>query len=447
MLDLLRDSPIIEIKGDEFVGLEGNEYIEAAYLQTNINKKAIQDLYYHYMGGNEIKKSSILAIPSVYKCGIVIQPWRKGHNKKQDTGVMAAPISINGTKYICCIVTEKNKKIEYPYAIRLFDLKQIEELICNNIVRDGSETTSLSSDKAKSNPLTVAKVLQKYLIAKKNEENNAFAPYRDDLRHMQSYQNGWGSATQAEINWWRNKNIGEGKQQKQSPGVIIRLTESDLHRIVKESISRILCETHMQSLYHFVSVKQLRHIFRHGFTLSDEEESWSINPKLPNTLSFSRNKNSVQGFPYMVSKWGGGSLNNEGNNNIIIRIEIDTEQLKAYGKVRPFDFMYHFDDGISSKEDIVQMARLFPNSEGNTGIFNQPFSQAEERLYSKLKTIPKDKSLLMIKNIDIFYDYDNMNENEYNDFVVFLKWLKNACNNRIKISLYNNINKFNLQYK
>jgi hypothetical protein len=247
--------------------------------------------------------------------------------------------------------------------------------------------------------------------------------------------------------WWNNKNIGEGKHQEQSPRIVIRLTESDLHNIVKQSVNMILNESHMSSLYHFVSTKQLHHIFRYGFTLSDEEESWSINPKLPNFLSFSRNRNAVQGFPHMVSKWGGSSLNNEGSNSVIIRIEIDAEQLRNYGKVRPFDFMYYFNDGISSKEDIAQMAHIFPNSEGNAGIYNQPFSQSEERLYSKLKTIPKDKSLLMIKCIDIFADYNNMDDKEYNDFVIFLKWLKKACNNRIKLTVYNNINKFNQQYE
>lgn len=247
-MDLLRDSPIINIKGNEFVGLEGERYIDYASLITHIDKKAVQNLYYHYMGGNEVKKSSILAIPSVYKYGIILQPWRKGHEKKQDTGVMAAPISINGTKYIFCIVTAKNKNLKYPYAIRLFDLKQIEDLICNNIVLDGSKTTSLSSDKANSNPLTVAKVLQKYLIAKKNEEKEdkiAFAPYRDDLRHIQNHQNGWGNASQAEINWWKNKNIGENKQYKTNTNMnkkLIRLTESDLHKIVKESVKRVLNE-------------------------------------------------------------------------------------------------------------------------------------------------------------------------------------------------------------
>jgi hypothetical protein len=53
----------------------------------------------------------------------------------------------------------------------------------------------------------------------------------------------------------------------------------------------------------------------------------------------------------------------------------------------------------------------------------------------------------MIKCIDIFADYNNMDEKEYNDFVIFLKWLKNACNKKIKLTIYNNIDKFNQQYE
>ena len=240
---------------------------------------------------------------------------------------------------------------------------------------------------------------------------------------------------------------------------IIRLTESDLHRIVKESVDRILTETHIRKLYHFVSPKQLQYIFRYGFKLNDREANYSINPQLPNFLSFSRNRNAVQGFPYMNSKYscGGGTTHNSAYEWLIIRIEIDAEKLNNLGKVKPFDYINHFKNEeeqdlyqgfyvpTSSKEEVAQMARDYQNNAYDEEIYAQPFSQSEERLYSKLKRIPRDVALSMIKRIDVFADFDLMHEEEYKEFNTFSKWLCNRCSQSIKLVFYNDINEFNLQ--
>ena len=80
-----------------------------------------------------------------------------------------------------------------------------------------------------------------------------YAVYRDSVRCNQNQQDGWGNSTQAEINWWKTKGIGdsiirkgniiENKQHKNNINMNkkrIRLTESDLHRIVNESVNNVM---------------------------------------------------------------------------------------------------------------------------------------------------------------------------------------------------------------
>jgi len=206
---------------------------------------------------------------------------------------------------------------------------------------------------------------------------------------------------------------------------------------------------------------KLQYIFRYGFTLNNGESNYSISPKLPYYLSFSRNRNAVQGFPYMNSKYscGGGTTHSSTYEWLIIRIEIDAEKLNNYGKVKPFDFINHLNNEeeqdlyqgfylpTSSKEEVAKMARDNQNNEYDEEIYAQPFSQSEERLYSKLKRISRDTALSMIKRIDVFADFDMMHEEEYKEFNTFSKWLYNKCYRikDIKLVFYNDINEFNLQ--
>lgn len=243
----------------------------------------------------------------------------------------------------------------------------------------------------------------------------------------------------------------------------VRLIESDLHRIVKECVNNvfkkgIITESHIQTLYHFVSPKQLKYISNYGFKFNNSEPNYSISPKLPNYLSFSRNRNGVQGFPYMNSKYsgGGGTCHNEAYTWMIIRLEIDAKKLNQYGKVKPFDYIHHVNkeeyeysgdyDGDypqSSREEIAMMSTNTPQR-GNEEIYNQPFSQSEERLFSNLKKIPKENALKLIKRIDIWLDFDEMDNYVKAEFDKFSNWLFNKFSNT-PIYIYRKIDEFNMQ--
>ena len=222
-MDLINDAPIVSLNGNEFVGVEGEDYVNRVITKLGMDKSSVQNLYYHYMGGNEIMKSSILAVPIVIENGVIIQPWRKGHNKNLKTGVTAAPISIGGIRYICCVVNTRNaQKKNSPYSIRLFDNTQIRDMLQSNIVHHSTTSTSQPSDTSNANPLTVAKVLQKYLLDKNSQEKDV----------ADNEDNNSTDTTN------ENKQYNKNRNMKQT----IKLRESELKRIISESVRRVLNE-------------------------------------------------------------------------------------------------------------------------------------------------------------------------------------------------------------
>lgn len=97
--------------------------------------------------------------------------------------MIASPIIIAKQWFIIVIVQIQNlKKQIFPYAIRLFSKKQIQEMTENKPVHDNTEIMSQEGNKnvfvSNSSPESVAKVLQKYLIsnriiANKSKNNNS----------------------------------------------------------------------------------------------------------------------------------------------------------------------------------------------------------------------------------------------------------------------------------
>lgn len=174
--------------------------------------------------------------------------------------------------------------------------------------------------------------------------------------------------------------------------------ESDIRKMVTECVS-LLLERNMGTLYHFVCIDSLLHILKNNrFDLNDCGDGTYY-------MSATRNRNSQQGYPYMQSDYsqGGGSYHNAGFAGIICRLELDGEKLRAYGKVGPFDYIYdegdvRDDDGnyLNGKQDA--MTYFGDNEE----MYHQPFSQGEERLTSKIKSIPHADRI--INRIDVYID-------------------------------------------
>lgn len=176
------------------------------------------------------------------------------------------------------------------------------------------------------------------------------------------------------------------------------INEHDIKKMVTECLS-LLMERNMDTLYHFVCIDSLLHILKtNRFDLNDCGDGTYY-------MSTTRNRNSVQGYPFMQSDYsqGGGSYHNAGFGGIICRLELDGELLRRYGKMGPFDYIY--DEGdvpdenggyLNGKQDAMT---YFGDSEE---MYHQPFSQGEERLVSKQKSIPNADRI--IRRIDVYVD-------------------------------------------
>lgn len=257
-MDLLFGEPVTKLSGNEFLQKNGytfaqqvEEYFKqqggmanSPFGEVILDKKGIQSSKQH--GMSRIKASAFAAVKDVLEKGKVILDldYYGTNNKSQRTGMIAAPIQIGNEKYVCVVEVIDNLKEQKLYVHEAFVGKTLQRAVASSLAH-GSTTTSPNPNGE------IAKVLQNHLNTYSDltflTNNGTFSALRDRNRAEQNKDNGWGNATQAEINWWKNKNIGENKQYKTNSNMnkkLIRLTESDLKQIVKESVSKLLKESY-----------------------------------------------------------------------------------------------------------------------------------------------------------------------------------------------------------
>lgn len=218
----------------------------------------------------------------------------------------------------------------------------------------------------------------------------------------------------------------------------MKILESDIRKMVVECVSLIL-ERNTPVLYHFLCLDSLIHVLvNNRFDLDDCGDGTYY-------MSATRNRNSVQGYPYMQSDYsqGGGSYHNAGFGGIICRLELDGELLRRYGKMGPFDYIY--DEGdvpdenggyLNGKQDAMT---YFGDSEE---MYHQPFSQGEERLVSKQKSIPNADRI--IRRIDFYIDPYKAEDKHWQD--MYGKKLTAVIKRyKDRINFYDDRNKFDRQ--
>jgi len=217
---LLNGEPVICLSGEEFLPKEGMTFIEqvsdffskqgrvanSPFGEVTLDKKGIKNDMAHGIG--RLKACSFAAIKDVLENGVVINPMKQYHTnqKKNPTGMIAAPIMIGDEKYVCVVEVIANRQINrlYVHEVTLTKNLQGDVADSNAVHRDNNLVTHPQGE--------IAKVLQNYITANKSQENNS--------------------------------ETNENKQYKTRYNMkkTIRLTESDLHRVIKESVKRILKE-------------------------------------------------------------------------------------------------------------------------------------------------------------------------------------------------------------
>ena len=238
---------------------------------------------------------------------------------------------------------------------------------------------------------------------------------------------------------------------------LIRLTESDLHRIVKVSVNRILKENASSKLYHFLNFDRFENIVKtDSFTPTNFESKWH-NGK--NTMSFSRTKSFREGWPVIMYSGDDG----KGDDWCAIRLTIDGDLInrmpnfKIDGKqynmaVEPFDYAYKDNNGDpysfsdnyggifaqNGKEWMMKSddytSSYIPINWGKKtkqtyvdGIGDKqghPYSQAEDRLTTNAKSIPNASQFIV--RVDILLLPYNFSKYDYEDRVSLYNIITNS---------------------
>lgn len=214
-MDLLNSEPVVSLSGDEFLPIEGKTFIQqvqeffaaqggkanSPFGTVLLDKKGIKNDLGHGIG--RLKAASFAAVKDVLEKGVVINPMGQYHtnNKKNPTGMIAAPIIIGDEKYVCVVEVIANRQVTrlYVHEVTLTKNLQGDVADSNAVPGDNNLVTQPQGE--------IAKILRNYVNTKNNDENNSKTENRI---HM-------------------NKKL-------------IRLTESDLYKIVKESVNKILKE-------------------------------------------------------------------------------------------------------------------------------------------------------------------------------------------------------------
>lgn len=219
-----------------------------------------------------------------------------------------------------------------------------------------------------------------------------------------------------------------------------KLIQDCVNRVMKE-IKQMLVETHMHSLYHFMSLESLKRALYTGFLeLSDVEADYNNYGDETFSLSTTRQRNTSQGYPYMVMN-DGGTIHNLGDYGLFIRAELDGEAVRKYGNVKPFDWMYHEspslnDSGlrVNGKQDMMS---CFDEEDY---LYRQPWSQAEERIFSKQQKIPFDRETVI--RVDIWFDPSKIEPTNIDTFMQLFEEYKNS---EWIFFYYKDKNRFHLQ--
>lgn len=240
----------------------------------------------------------------------------------------------------------------------------------------------------------------------------------------------------------------------------------DILDIISESIVKALFEGISDVVFHYCSMENLLKMVKTDKLYFNKFEKEG-NKGGMRALSTTRNRNSVQGYPYMQSgdcEYGGGTMfNGAGSSFYFIRIEFDGRALQnlqySYRgkhttlKGEPYDYIYHlnkdeFGDNkaLNSREEIAQGIKDASMSDDE--LKGQPFSQAEDRIFSQKAAV--DGFSKVVKRIDVLIRMDNLekeinegNKKEVFDFLNSLAWV--MYKSGLDVHVYNNRGYFDHQ--
>lgn len=162
---LLEHPPVKELDGNEFLPIPDKSLTQqvAEYYyhiggkaicqfgEVKLDKRGVKNSYGHGIG--RLKAIAFASVKEVLENGIVIleMAHHHVHNKKQQTGIIAAPILIKKERYICAVEVIRNKVTNHLYT---------HEVTLQKILLDVRSNPSQSFDIPATNQGEMAKILQ-----------------------------------------------------------------------------------------------------------------------------------------------------------------------------------------------------------------------------------------------------------------------------------------------
>ena len=235
--DVFYMNPVASVSTEATNNLEGEELRRYVYqtiqptavnLNCNISEDDIGVLIRHHCSYRPRKKAALLALPYIVSANLVTAPWRKQVDKKgklrkgrdrRPSGMISAPIMIDGVKYLCNITNKTNLQGRIAlYALTLKDGNG--NIVESEKMADPSNVPHSNSEQSANGNAHINNVTTSH------EPNPSFQGAKVQ-QNIETNNN----------NDIKTENIRMNKKQ-------IRLTESDLKQIVKESVNKILNEAY-----------------------------------------------------------------------------------------------------------------------------------------------------------------------------------------------------------
>jgi len=203
---LLEGEPVANLTGNEFLAKPGMTFVEqvvdyfnksggkasSAFGVVLLDRKGIKNSKGH--GMSRTKAAAFSSVKEVLENGVVVLPldYHMVHGKKQKTGMIAAPITIGGERYVCIVEVIENSKDKRLYVHEAFSRKNLQGLVASSQVRGGNSSSPQGLGE-------IAKVLQDIVTTKENsskivdENGEPLVVYRGDKRGSYVMDNAQGS--------------------------------------------------------------------------------------------------------------------------------------------------------------------------------------------------------------------------------------------------------------
>ena len=258
--EVFSQNAVASVSTEEVQDLEGDDLTICIYKKINtiripenyhLQPTDIGTIVKHHCTHRNKKKAALLALPAIINAQYITQPWRKKTTDgkvqrgkdKRPSGMVSAPILIDGVKYLCNI-TQKlalNGDI-FPYALTLKDengnIIEGEKMDSTLKVPDSNSKYTTSGhthfDEVTTSPDTNPSIYAN--LSKKDISVNINSDRSGEFLSATRYNHGADYVSESRIT---NENKRYKNMDRKNT---IRLTESELKRVITESVKKVLKE-------------------------------------------------------------------------------------------------------------------------------------------------------------------------------------------------------------